>query len=154
MANACHTHGNGMANAAQTHGKRMGNAWRWHGTRRANAWQTQGKRMPHARQSNRAAQDPPKGLSRMSTGFLGLSNGPTWGSKGRPREASGKLWRMLVFCFRSWTRMPVHVQRCHSNALPVPTLRQVYPPLGGGAADVGRTPYVFLRVSASRGDPG
>ena len=48
---------------------------------------------------------------------------------------------MLVLCSRSEARMPVHAQRCHSNALPVHTLRQVFP----------HCLYVFLRVSSVSG---
>ena len=89
-----------MANARQTHGKRT--AEQTHGT------------------------GPPKGIPENLQGISGTHNGATWDSKGRRREASGKLWRMLVLCSRSEARMPVHAQRCHSNALPVHTLRQVF----------------------------
>ena len=110
-----------MAKAWQTHGKRMPNAWQTHGNRMANARQTHGKRT--AEQTH--GTGPPKGIPENLQGISGTPNGATWDSKGRPREASGKLWRMLVLCSRSEARMPVHAQRCHSNALPVHTLRQV-----------------------------
>ena len=66
-------------------------------------------------------------------GAGGQENGwPAWQTHGRanarhriPRETPDDR-QMPVSTVRSWTRKPVHVQRCHSNALPAPTLGQVF----------------------------
>ena len=86
----------------------------------------QGVQQTHAGRPTTPRKDPTDTTKVPPGTPKGAPRAATRDSKARPRGVSGKLGRMLLLSSRSLRCMPVPARRCRSNALPVPTLRQVY----------------------------